>query len=111
MALPNAEKLTSQMAMLPSLPVPELWSPPPTMGNPSLDERLTIIRAYRQKAETALRKTTDMNVKLRAELETLYAQNAGLRQAVRVESLKCSLLRPSSVFRRQSLHTLVHSRF
>ena len=55
---------------------------------------------------------TDMNVsnqgvkQLRAELETLYAQNAGLRQAVRVESLKCSLLRPSSVFRRQSLHTL-----
>ena len=92
----------SQMAMLPSLPVPELRSPPPTMGNPSLDERLTIIKAYRQKAETALRKTTDMNVKLRAELETLYAQNAGLRQAVRVESLKRSLL-PASQARRAAL--------
>ena len=92
----------SQMAMLPSLPVPEPQSPPPTMGNPAFDERLTIIKAYRQKAETALRKTTDMNAKLRAELETLYAQNAGLRQAVRVESLKRSLL-PASQARRAAL--------
>ena len=92
----------SQMPMLPSLPVPEPQSPPPTMGNPAFDERLTIIKAYRQKAETALRKTTDMNVKLRAELETLYAQNAGLRQAVRVESLKRSLL-PASQARRAAL--------
>jgi hypothetical protein len=92
----------SQMAMLPSLPVPEPQSPPPMMGNPAFDERLTIIKAYRQKAETALRKTTDMNVKLRAELETLYAQNAGLRQAVRVESLKRSLL-PASQARRAAL--------
>ncbi|KOO26703.1 hypothetical protein Ctob_005711 [Chrysochromulina tobinii] len=82
--------------------VPEPQSPPPMMGNPAFDERLTIIKAYRQKAETALRKTTDMNAKLRAELETLYAQNAGLRQAVRVESLKRSLL-PASQARRAAL--------
>jgi hypothetical protein len=52
------------------------------MDGSLLEERLAVILDVRERVVAALRETTETNTKLRAELESLYAQNAGLSYTV-----------------------------
>jgi len=81
-SLSVAPKPSTVANMAPSLPSPALPSPPPTMDGSLLEERLAVILDVRERVVAALRETTETNTKLRAELESLYAQNAGLSYTV-----------------------------
>ena len=81
-SLSVAPKPSTVANMAPSLPSPALPSTLPTMDGSLLEERLAVILDVRERVVAALRETTETNTKLRAELESLYAQNAGLSYTV-----------------------------